>query len=318
MKNLLYLLLMIAILSCKKEEKPVPKHQAGNGFTNSFEMGTDYRYQAYFDIKSNTFVKYNLKTDWDLGFESGINGWHVILNSANAMSIARVSGIFANIIDTVGVTWNWDASSGNLDSTAIGDWQNDNYIYILDKGQDLLGNHRGFCKLEFNSVSTTDYAFRIANLDGSNDQVSTVTKNQNVNFTAFSCSERMVKDIEPNKEDWDIQFTQFIHYFYVEDLAYLVTGVLLNRNKVEVAQIFDKEYLEITYDDISTLDFQNSIDAIGYNWKAYDFGAGTYVVDPNKSYIIKTTEGIYYKLHFIDFYNENGDKGTPVFETQML
>lgn len=319
MKNLFYIILLaITIFSCKKDEIPVPKHQAGNVITNSFEMGTDYRYQAYFDIESNTFVKQNLKTDWDLGFESGVNGWHVILNASNAMSIARESDLFDDITDTVGATWNWDATSGNLDSTAVGDWQNDNYVYILDRGHDHLGIHRGFCKLELNSVSASNYEFRIANLDGSNDQVITIEKDQNINFTAFSCTERTIKDIEPNKEDWDIHFTQYIHYFYVEDEAYLVTGVLLNRNNVQVAEVFEKEYSEITSEDISNVDFKESIDAIGYGWKVYDFGASIYVVDPSKNYIVKTTEGMFYKLHFIDFYNDQGDKGTPVFETQLL
>ncbi len=62
----------------------------------------------------------------------------------------------------------------------------------------------------------------------------------------------------------------------------------------------------------------SNVDVIGYSWKEYNFGSSTYEVDPSKNYIIKTTEGMYYKIHFIDFYNDQGDKGTPVFETQLL
>lgn len=318
MNKLIFIAIILSVLSCKKDEIPVPKHDAGTVITNSFEMGTDYRYQAYFDVESNTFVKQNLKTEWDLGFESEENGWHVILNAANAMSVSRVSNTFNNVTDTAGVSWNWDATSGNLDSTAIGDWQNDNYVYILNRGYDHLGSSRGFCKVEINAVTSTTYEFRIANLDGSNEQNITLTKDLNKNFTTFSCSSRTVKDIEPNKEDWDIQFTQYIHYFFVEDEAYLVTGVLLNRNNVQVAEIHNKEYSEITSDDVSSVDFKSNVDVIGYSWKEYNFGSSTYEVDPSKNYIIKTTEGMYYKIHFIDFYNDQGDKGTPVFETQLL
>ena len=55
---------------------------------------------------------------------------------------------------------------------------------------------------------------------------------------------------------------------------------------------------------------------IGYDWKSYN--SGTYEVDINKNYIIKTTEDLYYKIHFIDFYNDQGEKGTPKFEISSL
>jgi hypothetical protein len=35
-------------------------------------------------------------------------------------------------------------------------------------------------------------------------------------------------------------------------------------------------------------------------------------------YVVRTSEGLFYKIHFIDFYNETGLKGYPKFEIAAL
>ncbi len=305
--------------ACKKAEIPVKKHEVGNVISNSFEMGSDYNKQAFFDLGTDRFVSQNLKTSWDLGFECGESGWHITLNGANLMGIAKVDNLtFGAITDTVGAVWQWDSNTGHIDSTAIGDWKNNNGIYILDRGLDNLGVHRGFSKVAFQSVSNSSYTFKIANLDGSNLNQVTIEKDNALNYVSYSVQTNSLITVEPPKENWDISFTQYTYYFYEHELAYLVTGVLINQNKVQVAKVFDKEFSEITNEDISSLDFSTAINSIGYDWKYYDFDASTYLTRPSKNYIIKSTEGIYYKLHFIDFYNAQGDKGTPTFELQAL
>jgi hypothetical protein len=57
---------------------------------------------------------------------------------------------------------------------------------------------------------------------------------------------------------------------------------------------------------------------VGYNWKEYDLNAGEYTVLSNINYIIQDNNNKYYKLHFIDFYNTQGEKGYPKFEVQEL
>ena len=319
MTRIYYILIAMAIISCEKEEKPVRKHVPGDSITNSFEMGSDYRKQAFYDLKTNTFVSENLKESWDLGFENGVNGNHIILNSSNFMGAARVENVsFNNVIDTDGLTWQWDASSGNLDSTAFDSLELGNIVYVIDNGLDLQGVSKGFCKLMLTSITTTSYSFKVANLDGSLEEDITILKDNNLNFIGYSLNNRVVVDVEPPKTEWDLMFSQYVHYFDLQDEAYLVTGILTNRYEVQVAEVFDKDYEAITNEDITSLNFSSNIDIIGYDWKEFDFSSGAYIVYSDKNYIIKSTEGIYYKLHFIDFYNKQGDKGTPVFEVQEL
>ena len=55
---------------------------------------------------------------------------------------------------------------------------------------------------------------------------------------------------------------------------------------------------------INSYDFLSYQDAIGYNWKEYNFESQNYTVNTDLNYIIKDVSNRYFKLHFIDFYNE--------------
>jgi hypothetical protein len=121
------------------------------------------------------------------------------------------------------------------------------------------------------------------------------------------------------KEEWDIQFTQYTHIFEGNPpTPYLVSGALSNRYMVDVAEVFDKDFSEITLEDATIYPFSKDINTIGYDWKEYSFNSGGYSIFSDKNYLIKTAEGKYYKFHFIDFYDASGNKGTPTFEFQEL
>ena len=320
--SLLFLTLTLCLFACEKEELPINKHNRGDLTESMASMGDDYRYQLFFDLETNSMVMQNMKTDWDLGFETSAARYGVILNTAKAMFAASTFETdFSLVTDTVGLIFHWDEASGNMDSTAIGDWTLSNNVYVLDRGYNELGVHLGLKKVIFQSVNSQEYSIRCANMDGTNDISYVVPKDDNYNFTFLSLDGiSNAVSIEPPKEDWDISFTQYTHVFYGQGPAmpYLVSGVLINRNGVEVTRIFDKEFAEITLDDAYNYSFLPAINAIGYDWKAYDFGTGLYTVFSNQNYIVKSTEGKYFKLHFIDFYDDSGSKGSPTFEFQEL
>lgn len=307
-------------MACEKQELPVPAHEPGDVITTAVSMESDYRYQLFFDLETNTMVQRNLKVDWDLGFESSSLGNKVILNTSKFMLAANTNQtIFSSVIDTVGYHFNWDAPSGNMDSTAIGDWIGTQNVYVIDRGYDPLGGHQGFKKIIFELVNNNEYKVRFANLDGTNEMNQTIIKNANYNFTFLSLDGNLV-EVEPEKEEWDLSFSQYIHVFDEQNgqTPYLVNGVLSNRNKVEVATVFDKDFSAITFDDVSAYTFSTTINRIGYDWKEYSFSTSSFTVFTDKNYLIKSTEGKYYKLHFIDFYDNFGTKGTPTFEFQEL
>ena len=89
-------------------------------------------------------------------------------------------------------------------------------------------------------------------------------------------------------------------------------------NNVEVAIDTNNIFSSIEYNMLMTYNFSSLQDKIGYDWKSFDLDNQIYTIDSKKNYIIKDQKGFYYKMHFIDFYNNNGEKGFPLFEFQLL
>lgn len=316
--NLLILLVGFIFVACHKDEIPIAPHESGDATEVQVEMGQTYKNQLFYSLKANAIISSNDKAIWNLGFESSPTGWHVILNSANGMAVHRSDLNFDEIIDETGLEFDhWDTQTGNLDSTAIGDWQTDNKLYVIDLGNDDLGVHLGYKKLIIESVNSTSYAIWHGDITDITPQQLIITKNTNNLYTFFSFQTGVVTIAPPN-ETWDLLFTQYTHLFTNPDEAYIVTGVLLNRFNTFATKLTNKAFAEIEYSDVVGLNYSSNLDFIGYSWKVYDFGLSIYTVDPNITYIVKTNEGLFYKLHFIDFYNSQGIKGYPKFEVQAL
>jgi hypothetical protein len=336
--NLFIFLLSIFLLTgCFKEDEKITPHDPGNVETITIEMTSDYRYQVHFDLYSGEVVSSNLKKEWDLGFESSENGWHIILNTSSFMNAAE-TGLtdFNEPVDTVGLKWKFDVSTGNLDSTAIGNWVEflpsdstksySNEVYIIDRGYDELGNLRGFRKIVFLDVDDSTYSVQYSNLDGTGGNTFTIKKDSEVNYTCFTFDEGGKQlSPEPPKYDWDLVFTQYTTLLFTDEgdpYPYLVTGVLSNPETIEVAQDTLYDFSSITLDIATNLSYTSIQDEIGYDWKDIvgdvSSGSVSYVIVEGLNYIIRDREGFYYKLRFISFYNNSGEKGYPTFEYQRL
>lgn len=309
----------IMLFSCVKDELPMPKHDPGDVITNTVNMGSNYKWQVYFNLKNNTIVGENLKTSWDLGFETSSDGYQIILNSSKAMYAAKTNQTdFALVTDTTGFNTNkkFDSPTGNMTKTAIGDWRlTPNQVYLIDRGYNELGSHQGFRKIVFQSVDDYSYTVKFSQLNGSGETTLQIPKDNNYNFTFLSFTASLTVLVEPPKTDWDIVFTQ-----YLEELStpYLVAGCLLNRYKTIAKADSITPFNSITYDFAQIQVLSSNINTIGYDWKEYNFTTSSYLVFPDKNYIIQDQNGFYYKLHFIDFYNNAGIKGNPTFEFQKL
>jgi hypothetical protein len=325
------------LVSCFKEDDPIPPHDPGDVKTESIELMNDYRYQVYYDMNSEQVVSTNLKKEWDLGFECSDTGWHILLNTASFM-VASGTGTddFSAPIDTTGFSWKFDKSDGNLDSTAIGSWfawTEDSTtriyteeVYVIDRGYDEAGNLRGLRKIVFQFVDEENYVFTYANMDGGNKITDTVTKDPTVNFMCYSFDDGGKQiNFEPPTFEWDLLFTQYTTLLYTNEgdpYPYIVTGVLSNRIGVEVARDTLMDFQTIDLSSVQSLEFTAIQDEIGYDWKDVtgDVTSGniSYEIIEGLNYLIRSQEGYYYKLRFISFYNNDGEKGYPTFEYQRL
>jgi hypothetical protein len=320
--SLVLLVATVFLSSCDKGELPVPPRVPGNVQSDQVQMGTDYREVIYYDLHSGEIINTHLKTDWDLGFESVDDGWTIRLNTSKAMRAAKTDAIwFSEVTDTSGVDWGWDVHSGNSDSTAIGDWRDEQKVYIIDLGYSLSGlSSLGFIKVRLEEIDN-GYRLIYANLSDVDSSVVEILKDPNVNYTSFSFKDGgAVVDIEPNKEDWQLKFTVYTHLFEQNDriLPYSVTGVLINPYLMTGLMDSLTAFEDIDLDFATSQLYSNHWNTIGYDWKEYSFNLGSYTVLPEMIYLLKSKEGYYWKLHFVDFYDSNGDKGSPAFEYQEL
>jgi hypothetical protein len=328
---------VVFLTACFKEDEKITPHDPGDVKTVAIELTKDYRYQIYYDLGSGEVVSTNLKNQWDLGFECSPDGWHILLNTSSFM-LAAGTGLadFSLPVDTAGYKWKFDVSSGNPDSTAIGGWVEfsstdssksySNEVYVIDRGYDEAGDLRGLRKIIFEEVGDSTYRFRYANLDGSGENTFIIIKDPMVNYTCFSFDDGGQQlSLEPPKYDWDLVFTQYTTLLFTDEgdpQPYLVTGVLSNPTGINIAQDTVFDFSSISLDNVDNLLYSTLQDEIGYDWKypVGDVSSGnvTYEIKVGLNYVIRDREGYFYKLRFISFYNNSGDKGYPTFEYQRL
>lgn len=307
--------------NCQRKEEPVPKFERGNATTVQIDLFPNYKNQVWYSLAANKVVSTNLKTDWDIAFEASSEGWHIILNSSKSMRASKINvSDLATIKDTSGSTSQAkpDMPSGNLDSTAIGDWRNKEVCYIINRGYNENARFQGFWKLKIKSVSATSFTFEYGDVYGKAVFEGFVNKNDLYRFNAFSFTSKQQVQIEPPKNTYDLCFTQFTTVFTEPSFQYYqVTGVLTAPG-IEVLKIPHKEFSEISITDTTLGTFSKRADIIGHDWKSYDLETSVYTTYDKMGYILKDAKGFFYKLHFIDFYNDKGEKGYPVFEFVRL
>lgn len=312
MKNTLFYLLLFLFFSCEKEENPVPKHKAGNARTISVSVSPDYKYQVFFNLETRQEVSRNLKTDWDLGFFTADD--RVFLNSSKVMLAAEASlKKMEDVTDTVGLSFKWDYPSLHTDSLSLSFWE-ENKVYVLQLGVNEKGENLGLRKIQF-SKNENQIKVIHANLDNSDRKEDVIIKDENYHAVYFSVEKGFVK-IEPPKHTWDLVFTQYTHVFRDPMQTYLVLGLLLSPDLL-ASREDSISFEDVTYDYIKTQTFSAQRDLIGYDWKEYSFDSQLYKVFSKRNYLLNKS-GKFYKMHFIDFYDQVGQKGNPTFELQAL
>jgi hypothetical protein len=318
---------LLILSSCFKEEDMLPLPEAGEVETNEAVLGENYSAQVFYDLASNQLKSSNSVEAWDLGFSCNTDGFHIILNAAKMMYAGNsYDTSFNDVQSSEGIEMIFDKSDGNPDSTAIGEWyfreenqmHSHKYVYVIDRGNGENQQNMGMKKI---SISWADgkYQLRYADLDGSNENKVSIEKNESYNYTYFSFDQGVIP-IAPPKDEWSLKFSRYATMLVTNDgeqVPYLVTGVLMNSNNVYAAAD-TTDFFNISLQDTVNYTFSKNLDFIGYDWKYYDFDSGVYTIVPDKNYILRNNDGFYFKLRFIDFYDEFGVKGSISFEVARL
>jgi hypothetical protein len=322
--SFLPLFLTLVIYGCFKEDTPIePVSKNGIRIENSM-----YHFQSFYDFSSDSvFPSPNNK--WDLAFESSASGWRVRINSSNFLGIYRTgsSNFESTDFSFINNNWLYDASSGNPDSTAIGNWQEftgeEAHVFILGTYDGV--RYRPFRKLKFLEVTDTSYSFSFANINNTDLKKVSLKKNPEYNYTYYSLSKKDTVQVEPAANRWDILFTQYTTTLYTDagvPTPYIVRGVYLN--PVNVAAMLDStvQYSNVTMQHVAQGKLSTVQDYIGYNWKSVEINQSAntakYAVRRNYSYIVRDTQGDFFKFRFLSYVNDSLIIGYPIFEKEKL
>ena len=313
MKRILYIILIFS--ACDPGEIPI-NPPTSELLIETIPLEPNYQNQVFYDLSQSSISSINIKSEWDIGILLDSN-FKIILNSANFSKVWVTDYNFNDSVDIANAQWSWDAPSGNHDSLAFQSIDTSK-VYILDIGLNINGSAMGIYKVQFLELNTSFLRVKTSQIEVFNDTILDITLDQNKLFTPFSFSSLKVVNISPEINNWDLLFTQYTRLFTNPQIEYLVTGVLINDKTTQVAVDTINDFNQINYSSLSDYQFLSQRDIIGYNWKEFNFETNLYSVKDNINFVIRDFEGKYYKMRFIDFYNNQGLKGYPKFELEEL
>lgn len=328
-KYIYFIILAVLCTSCKKEEadRTAPEILTSISTEPVYQtvahMTADYQEQVYISLSEATEVASHLKTDWDLSFDTSSDAWEIRLNSSRLMKVWKSPyEDIAALVSVEGMEDNgkFDTPDGSLEGNAFGDWTKDKFIYLLDMGvNNIDGSSYGYQKCRMISVNSSYYEIDIAPIASLEWTRVKVLKKQAQSEVLFSFEDQTIIE-RPSSESYDLFFTQYTHIFDEPEgpLPYLVSGALIKSKDTEVAKVNDKSFDALNGNDIDNYVFSNELDLIGYDWKSYDIELGVFTIFPEMNYLIRNKKGEVYKLHFIDFYDNQGVKGAPKMEYQLI
>ncbi len=321
---------VVTLSSCWKEDERFVLQPAGNVTQTQVKMGESYDKIIYFNINTQNFMVRNL-ADWDFAFENTEKGLHIRMNGGKGFRAHETSETDFAVGYTIvkGHEFKYDAPNGHLDSTAIGEWWSNTdgtskgKLYIINTDPTKTSGTAHYKRFQVQKADNTGFWVKVGNLDGNvEEKTYFIPKDEKYNYSYLNIATGEVKtDMEPEKGEWDIVFTRYQHVYHdqgPEPLPYQVTGVLLNPNGVRAYEETKKKFEDINLDYALGLTYTADADVIGFDWKYYNQTTGRFTVNPKMVYIIKTVSGYYYKLRFIDFYDDKGVKGNPLFDLQRL
>lgn len=313
--------------------------------------------QVYVDLSSGARATVP-RVSWDLGFYTG-SDFRVVLNSSLKMSAkalettnideVQVADESMIISQGSGVASQIDNPTGDLTQTgsvsptaiaAISAIPADNKVYLVNMGSNpgttppavgsdasASGTSRGWKKIRV-TRSGENYVIDYADIASTTHQTATITKNAAFNFIFFSTANGVV-NVEPQKEQWDLNFTTFTNLFNPTTPYYYPDFVVTNtKGGATSYQVLNSEgftYESFTRANVNETKFSTADQRnIGANWR------GTNVVGPdgnpmsqfsvqiNRFYVIKDPAGNIYKLKFTSALSPNGERGFPVFQYALL
>ena len=298
---------------------------------DSVSLNSSCSHQSFYNLNDGEIANVD-NTNWDLAFSSGGYGSAIRINSQagvelyvypngdindwNSVDITNISN-WPSIINS-DTTWSigaFNATSDPTNSLDLG-WGVYSTIthHITGDSLHIVKLSNGdYKKLQMIKLSSGNYEFKYANIDGTNEVVTSVSKSNytSKNFGYYSITNNNELDREPTSSSWHILFTKYVTEIY-PGMNYGVTGVLTNKN-IEVAKA---ENVDLTNVSHSGYSFSSQINTIGYDWKSYNMNTFSYDITDSLCFFVKDDQGSIWKLQLTGF--EGNSTGNIHFNVENI
>lgn len=306
--------------------------------------GPGYNQQSYVKIAEGSEKKVN-NSAWDLMFTAfGFQDAGIFINESSGSSMGQnlpqTELYYANTSDfnttitldsTITKTkylnseasWNWGAFNEIRNPASPFDFGWGAYNPAMQR---VEGNKvfviklrdGSFKKIKIETLTATNYNFKYANLDGTNEVTKSLSKMSDSfgkKFIFFSFSTNEAVDVLPTG-GFDMMYGRFTSLARdpngTIEQQYNVTGVLTGP-EVQVAVAKGVNPSTVSLNDYADK-FGSRIDLIGHDWKT--LSGISWVLPQDRAYFVKTADKRVWKIVFIDF--EGAATGTAVFEKTDL
>ena len=283
--------------------------------SDSVFLQSGYTNQSYYHLDNGEVTNVD-NTNWDLAFDASGYGSAIRINGMTGTKLYVYpngdTSAWSTTIDVSGIS-SWNEISNSDTSWSIGAFNStilSNDPFDLGWGVYSMITHHingdsihvielsngSYKKLQMIKLSSGNYDFKYADLDGSNEVITSVSKSNypGKNFGYYSIQNNTALDREPTSDSWHIVFTKYITEL-MPGMNYGVTGVLTN-NDVEVAKA---ENVDVNNVDHNGYTFSSQINSIGYNWKSY--GSSGYTIQDSLCFFIKDDLNNIWKLQLTGF-----------------
>ncbi len=295
--------------------------QAQVAVNDSVSLSSNYANMSFYSLANGEQANVNAK-DWDLQIWNNLMSASIRVNDGAGVMLYRLVNDDTtdwNSVDTTGMTplYNSDTSweTGAFSALAgvhpdygwgiYDDFNNGNLkgyrIFVI---KTLNGNYKKIWvkRHVWDGISAAYYEIAIANLDNSNEENITISKTDypTKSFTYYSIDSAEIKDIEPQKNNWDIVLRRY--QTLTQGQYYTVMGVLTHPDVLSA----EARGVEVSSNDYTPYSFSENISVIGSDWKNFNQSTFQWEIMDSLAYFVAAQDGYYYKVIFTGF----GGQGT--------
>lgn len=216
-----------------------------------------------------------------------------------------------------------------------------NNVYLLNMGHKVyagspspgtiynIGDLRGWKKIRILRYAL-GYKIQYADLDETSHKEFIISKDTEYNYRFFSFTTGTYANIQPKKKEWDLCYTVFTNltlnpannldtsYIYPDIVLHNILGGVGVYEVTTAAGQGEAAYNNFKKDDVDGSKFViNDQRTIGSNWRTTTGTNGAEVYS-NKFYVLRDSDGFFFKIRFLRMKDDQNYRGFPQFEYKPL